>query len=92
MLHHELDHHKLRIQLHAFVAHLSCESKVLTRENTNMDTILDAQLERMETALGTLLSSIITYNPSVSAADELLLADDELSKGLEQRSCLWRSL
>ena len=50
-----------------------------------MDAILDAQLERMETALGTLLTSIITYNPNVSAADELLLADDDLSRGLEQR-------
>lgn len=49
-----------------------------------MDSILNAQLERMEAALGQLLSSIITYNPSVPAADQLLQADDELYKGLEQ--------
>jgi hypothetical protein len=50
-----------------------------------MDTILDAQLQRMETALNTLLDSIITYNPSTAAADNLLQADDELNRGLEQR-------
>ncbi|KIW05533.1 uncharacterized protein PV09_03413 [Verruconis gallopava] len=49
-----------------------------------MDTLLDTQLQRMETALDALLQSIITYNPSVTAADALLQADDELSKGLEQ--------
>lgn len=52
-----------------------------------MDAVLEAQLERIETALSHLLSSIITYNPSTSAADELLQADDELSRGLEQRTC-----
>jgi hypothetical protein len=51
-----------------------------------MDTLLEAQLTRMEHALSTLLTSIITYNPSLSAADELLHADDELSRGLETRT------
>ncbi len=50
-----------------------------------MDVILDAQLQRMETSLNTLLDSIITYNPSITAVDSLLVADDELSRGLEQR-------
>lgn len=49
-----------------------------------MDTILEAQLERIETALSTLITSIITYNPSPTAADELLAADDSLNTGLEQ--------
>jgi hypothetical protein len=50
-----------------------------------MDIILDAQLQRVETSLNALLDSIITYNPSITAADNLLVADDELSNGLEQR-------
>ncbi|KAF2101862.1 hypothetical protein NA57DRAFT_73301 [Rhizodiscina lignyota] len=49
-----------------------------------MDAILDAQFARIETALQNLIDSITTYNPSTSAALDLVTADDELSKGLEQ--------
>jgi hypothetical protein len=50
-----------------------------------METILEEHFQRVETALNTLIESITTYNPSVQAAIDLVAADDELSKGLEQR-------
>lgn len=50
-----------------------------------MDTILQKQLDRLEIALTKLLDSITTYNPSLPAAHDLLVAEEELSKGLEQR-------
>ncbi|KAF2807657.1 uncharacterized protein BDZ99DRAFT_464576 [Mytilinidion resinicola] len=49
-----------------------------------MDAILQAQFQRVETALNTLIDSITSYNPSTQAAVNLVAADDELSKGLEQ--------
>ncbi|MCJ1359077.1 MAG: hypothetical protein MMC33_009077 [Icmadophila ericetorum] len=49
-----------------------------------MNKIITAQLDRVEVALTTLIDSIISYNPSISAAQELLDADTSLSKGLEQ--------
>lgn len=39
---------------------------------------------RMELALNALVESISAYNPSVSAADELVAADDEVNEALEQ--------
>ena len=50
-----------------------------------MDTILLAQLDRVETALNNLVDSITSYNPSIAAAHDLVAADDELGKGLELR-------
>lgn len=50
-----------------------------------MDDILQAQFERVEQALGTLVDSIATYNPNPQAAIDLVSADDELSHGLDQR-------
>jgi hypothetical protein len=50
-----------------------------------MDVILEERFQRVETALNTLIDSITTYNPSVQAAEDLVAADDEFSKGLEQR-------
>jgi len=49
-----------------------------------MDAVLQKQLDRLETALNKLLDSITTYNPSLPAAHDLLVAEEELSKGLEQ--------
>lgn len=49
-----------------------------------MDALLEERFQRMETALNTLIDSITTYNPSVQAAEDLVAADDEFSKGLEQ--------
>jgi hypothetical protein len=49
-----------------------------------MDVILQAQFQRVEIALNTLIDSITSYNPSTQAAVNLVTADDELSKGLEQ--------
>ena len=50
-----------------------------------MNVIIQAQLDRVETALNTLVESITSYNPSVTAANALLAADDDLNKGLKQR-------
>lgn len=49
-----------------------------------MNAILQAQLDRIETALNTLVDSITSYNPSISAIHELLSADDSLTEGLDQ--------
>jgi hypothetical protein len=57
-----------------------------------MDDILQAQFERVDLALGTLVDSIAAYNPSPQAAVDLLAADDELSRGLDQRTHFLRLL
>lgn len=62
---------------------LSCKPKLTSP--ANMDVILEERFQRVETALNTLIDSITTYNPSVQAAEDLVAADDEFSKGLEQR-------
>ena len=49
-----------------------------------MNTIIEAQLDRVETALNTLVESIASYNPSIPAASALLSADDDLNNGLKQ--------
>ncbi|KAH0533991.1 hypothetical protein FGG08_007403 [Glutinoglossum americanum] len=51
-----------------------------------MNTDLQSRFERVETALNALLDSISSYNPSTRAAAALVEADDDLSKGLEQRT------
>lgn len=50
-----------------------------------MDEVLKGQFERVEAALNTLIESITSYNPSPQAAQDLVVADDDLSRGLEQR-------
>ncbi|KAF6235324.1 hypothetical protein HO173_006520 [Letharia columbiana] len=49
-----------------------------------MNNIIQAQLDRVETALNTLIESIASYNPSIPAANALLAADDDLNEGLQQ--------
>lgn len=49
-----------------------------------MDKIIDGRFERLEKALAGLIDSVTKYHPSVALAKELELADEELSKGLEQ--------
>ncbi|KAF2477764.1 uncharacterized protein BDR25DRAFT_249957 [Lindgomyces ingoldianus] len=49
-----------------------------------MDIVLQAQFQRVEAALSTLVDSIASYNPNLQAAVDLVAADDELGKGLEQ--------
>lgn len=51
-----------------------------------MDDVLQAQFDRVEQALGTLVDSIASYNPNPQAAIDLVTADDELSQGLDQRT------
>jgi hypothetical protein len=47
-----------------------------------MDKTLEAQFQRVEKALATLIASISTYNPNPSLAQDLVDADAELSHGL----------
>ncbi|KAL0254809.1 hypothetical protein SLS55_009333 [Diplodia seriata] len=49
-----------------------------------MDALLDQHFQRVETSLNTLIDSIASYNPSQQAVVDLVAADDELSRGLEQ--------
>ncbi len=49
-----------------------------------MDKVIDARFERLEKALGGLIDSVAKYHPSTSLAEDLMAADAELSKGLEQ--------
>ncbi len=49
-----------------------------------MDSIIDGRFERLEKALAGLIDSVTKYHPSTSLAEELMAADAELSKGLEQ--------
>ncbi|GME27324.1 mediator of rna polymerase ii transcription subunit 4 protein [Neofusicoccum parvum] len=49
-----------------------------------MEQLLDLRFQRVEAALNTLIDSIASYNPSQQAVVDLVAADDELSRGLEQ--------
>jgi hypothetical protein len=51
-----------------------------------MNNIIQAQLDRIETALTKLIDSITSYNPSIDSVHELLSADDALTSGLDQLS------
>lgn len=42
--------------------------------------------QRMEQSLQRLTDSIAAYNPSTSAADELVTADDAVNENLDQRT------
>lgn len=53
-----------------------------------MDQAIDARFERVEKALTTLIDSIAKYNPSMAMANDLAVADRELSKGLAERTSL----
>ncbi|KAH8680820.1 vitamin-D-receptor interacting mediator subunit 4-domain-containing protein [Xylariales sp. PMI_506] len=49
-----------------------------------MDRQISARFERIEKALANLIDSISKYNPSAYQGTELLVAETELSKGLEE--------
>ncbi|KAH8656089.1 vitamin-D-receptor interacting mediator subunit 4-domain-containing protein [Tricladium varicosporioides] len=51
-----------------------------------MNQVIDRRFERLDKALATLITSISTYNPSITNANDLVAADAELSQGLEQLS------
>lgn len=51
-----------------------------------MDKFIDARFERLEKALASLIDSVTKYHPSVSLADDLKAADNELTMGLEKGS------
>lgn len=51
-----------------------------------MLAIFQSRFQRLETALNTLVESVAAYNPSVTAADALVAADDDLEESLEQRT------
>lgn len=52
---------------------------------TSMLSVFQARFQRLETALNTLVESVAAYNPSVSAADALVAADEDLEESLGQR-------
>jgi hypothetical protein len=49
-----------------------------------MDVQMTARFERVEKALATLIDSVSRYNPTISQGNELVAADQELGKGLEE--------
>ncbi|KAL8964436.1 MAG: hypothetical protein Q9183_004446, partial [Haloplaca sp. 2 TL-2023] len=49
-----------------------------------MNSVIQTQLDRIDTALNALVSSIESYNPSLPAAVDLLAADGELQEGVRQ--------
>lgn len=49
-----------------------------------MEAIMQSRLDRVETALNTLIDSIASYIPSTNAASDLLEADDELNESVHQ--------
>ncbi|THW36223.1 hypothetical protein D6D22_07790 [Aureobasidium pullulans] len=49
-----------------------------------MLSVFQARFQRLETALNTLVESVAAYNPSVSAADALVAADEDLEESLGQ--------
>jgi hypothetical protein len=49
-----------------------------------MDATVQSQLDRVETALNTLADSIASYNPSTTAAKDLLAAETEFKDGIEK--------
>jgi hypothetical protein len=51
-----------------------------------MDTLLQLQFQRVESALATLVDSIATFNPNPQAALDLVAADEDLSRALQQRT------
>ncbi|PBP24781.1 Mediator of RNA polymerase II transcription subunit 4 [Diplocarpon rosae] len=51
-----------------------------------MDKFLDRRFELVEKALAKLINSISTYNPAPALANDLVAADAELNKGLQQLS------
>jgi len=48
-----------------------------------MDRQIDARFERVERSLAALIESISKYNPSTAHSTELVTAEKELAKGLE---------
>ena len=50
-----------------------------------MLSTLQARYQRMEKALDALVDSVTAYNPSVTAADELVAADEDVNESLEER-------
>ena len=56
-----------------------------------MDKMIDKRFERVEKSLATLITSISTYNPNPNLANDLIIADAELSEGLEQCKLLRRN-
>lgn len=52
--------------------------------SNSMEAILQKKFDGLEAALNKLLDSITTYNPSITAAHELLAAEADLNEGLGQ--------
>lgn len=50
-----------------------------------MLSTIQTRYDRLEKALTALLDTIISYNPSLNAADELVDADDSVNEALDER-------
>lgn len=59
----------------------------LATPKSAMQTLLETRYARLEKALDTLVESIASYNPSITAADELVSADHSVNSGLSDRMC-----
>ena len=67
--------------IHMHIPKHKLDSRMLSR--------FQASYQRVEHSLQRLTDSIAAYNPSATAADELVAADDAINENLEQR---WWSL
>jgi len=56
-----------------------------------MNALVQHALDNLESNLQTLIESVASYNPSPTAAQALVEADDELTEALEQRTVLLRT-
>ena len=52
-----------------------------------MLSTLQTRYQRVEKALDALIESVSAYAPSLTAADELVAADEAVNESLEEREC-----
>jgi hypothetical protein len=50
-----------------------------------MEEIMEARFQKMETSVNTLIESMTTFKPSVSAVETLMEADEELNDSIVLR-------
>lgn len=72
------------LSLTTFLKSESSQASVFSGVAEDMDTYIDGRFERLEKALANLIDSVTKYHPSTVYAKELDIADNELSKGLEE--------
>jgi hypothetical protein len=50
-----------------------------------MDEVMESRIQKMETTVNTLVDSMTTFNPSITAVEALIEADEELNHGIIMR-------